>query len=209
MVQKGFSILLAMCNGTERFYGTVPNWYRCWYWFLTDTDVDHIFTHSRHPLEQTPPMGPGTPHAQCMLGDSHQAGGMHPTGMQSCANVSPQWNSSLLDTSWCANNAGNVSFMWGKESIKTTIVTLLICATLGLLSHPCNRSMTLELLDSVVRFECGITFTRTWRVTDDCQNPTSLQQTLRVLDDLNPVSPPNGQLELAQGPKTPRPISIK
>ena len=54
--------------------------------------------------------------------------------------------------------------------------------------------MTLELLDSVARFECGITFTRTWRVTDDCQNPTSLQQTLRVLDDLNPVSPPNGQL---------------
>ena len=37
------------------------------------------------PSEQTPPgpgtpLGPGTPPAQCMLG----AGGMHPTGIQSC-----------------------------------------------------------------------------------------------------------------------------
>ena len=28
--------------------------------------------------------GPGTPQQQCMLGDRQQAGGMHPTGMQSC-----------------------------------------------------------------------------------------------------------------------------
>ena len=71
---------------------------------------------------------------------------------------------------------------------------LFLFSPLGLLSHPCNRSMTLELIDSVVRFECGITFTRTWRVVDDCGNPTSLQQTVRVLDDIDPVSPPNGQL---------------
>ena len=69
MVQKGFSVLLATCNGTERFFGTVPNWYRCWYLILTDTDVDSIFTHSQtcvknsvhkggvsqHALGQTPP----------------------------------------------------------------------------------------------------------------------------------------------------------
>ena len=40
----------------------------------------------RHPLppQQTPPLGRHPP-AQCMLGYGQQAGGTHPTGMQSCS----------------------------------------------------------------------------------------------------------------------------
>ena len=42
-----------------------------------------------HPPEQTPPGTRHPPFAQCMLGDTvKQAGGMHPTGMQSCCTTS-------------------------------------------------------------------------------------------------------------------------
>ena len=54
--------------------------------------------------------------------------------------------------------------------------------------------MTLTLRDSVARFECGITFDRTWQAVDDCGHSVSLQQTIRVLVDQNPVTPPTGQM---------------
>ena len=41
---------------------------------------------ARHPPGQTSPRA-DTPSAQCMLGYDQQAGGTHPTGMQSCWNI--------------------------------------------------------------------------------------------------------------------------
>ena len=48
----------------------------------------HTHTPGRHPQadtpRQTPPGQTPPPLAQCMLGYGQQAGGTHPTGMQSC-----------------------------------------------------------------------------------------------------------------------------
>ena len=55
--------------------------------------------------------------------------------------------------------------------------------------HPCERPVTTTFTDSAPVDRCGFTFTRTWVVLDDCGTSSTLQQTIRVLDQQLPDSP--------------------
>ena len=65
----------------------------------------------RHPapLGQTQPPWADTPPAQCMLGHRQQAGGTHPTGMQSCPKIyfyHPQTREGNVFTDVCQSFCG-------------------------------------------------------------------------------------------------------
>ena len=62
--------------------------------------------------------------------------------------------------------------------------------------HPCGRQVAITFSDSAEVSSCGITFTRTWVVTDDCGSSNTFQQTIRVLDQQHPDSPLNGELNV-------------
>ena len=62
--------------------------------------------------------------------------------------------------------------------------------------HPCGRQVVITYSDSANVSACGITFTRTWVVTDDCGSSSTFQQTIRVLDQQHPDSPLNGELNV-------------
>ena len=60
--------------------------------------------------------------------------------------------------------------------------------------HPCERPVKTTFTDSAPVDRCGFTFTRTWVVLDDCGTSSTLQQTIRVLDQQLPDSPISGQV---------------
>lgn len=62
--------------------------------------------------------------------------------------------------------------------------------------HPCGRQVVITFSDSANVSTCGITFTRTWVANDDCGSSNTFQQTIRVLDQQNPDSPVNGELNV-------------
>ncbi len=66
----------------------------------------------------------------------------------------------------------------------------------GLLSHQCNRSMDVKYTDSTAQKYCGMTFTRTWTVTDDCGGQTQRDQTVIILEPSMPEQPINNQMNV-------------
>ncbi|WP_276505062.1 beta strand repeat-containing protein, partial [Terrimonas pollutisoli] len=51
----------------------------------------------------------------------------------------------------------------------------------------CSGNITSTGVDVQVANGCGYTITRTWTFTDDCNNTTSVSQTINVLDNIPPV----------------------
>lgn len=66
----------------------------------------------------------------------------------------------------------------------------------GLLYHPCNRSMQVHYIDSIQQKLCGMTFTRTWTVEDDCGGTTQSYQTVTILELVLPEQPQNNQISV-------------
>ena len=66
----------------------------------------------------------------------------------------------------------------------------------GLLHHPCNSSMEATYQDSTNDKSCGKTFTRTWKVTDDCGGIVQTTQTILILEPIIPEQPLNGQINV-------------
>ena len=63
-----------------------------------------------------------------------------------------------------------------------------------LVVHPCGRPLTVTFNDSTRVDRCGFTFTRTWRVQDDCGSTSTFMQNIRVLSLQLPGGPENGQV---------------
>lgn len=63
-----------------------------------------------------------------------------------------------------------------------------------LVVHPCGRPITVTFNDSARVDRCGFTFTRTWRVQDDCGSVSTFMQTIQVLSLQLPGGPENGQV---------------
>ena len=63
-------------------------------------------------------------------------------------------------------------------------------------THPCSRPINMTYTDSIVNVRCGITFTRTWLIEDDCNQKASAQQAIQILDLQLPDYPHNGQVNV-------------
>ena len=63
-------------------------------------------------------------------------------------------------------------------------------------THPCDRPITITHKDSVPTILCASTFTRTWKIADDCGKQVSFQQLIRILALQLPDYPKNGQVNV-------------
>ena len=66
----------------------------------------------------------------------------------------------------------------------------------GLISHPCDRKMKVIYKDDPPITACGITTTRTWTVSDNCNQVDIFQQLVKVLPIQKPLSPKDGEVNV-------------
>ena len=63
----------------------------------------------------------------------------------------------------------------------------------GLISHPCDRKIKAVYEDDPQITACDITTTRTWTVSDNCNQVDTFQQLVKVLPIQKPLSPNDGE----------------
>ena len=63
----------------------------------------------------------------------------------------------------------------------------------GLISHPCDRKIKAVYEDDPPITACDITTTRTWTVSDNCNQVDTFQQLVKVLPIQKPLSPNDGE----------------
>ena len=65
-----------------------------------------------------------------------------------------------------------------------------------LISHPCDRKIGVVYKDDPPITACDITTTRTWRVSDNCNQVDTFQQLVKVLPLQKPLSPKDGEMNV-------------
>ena len=66
----------------------------------------------------------------------------------------------------------------------------------GLISHPCDRKIEVTYEDDPPITACDITTTRTWTVSDNCNQVDTFQQLVKVLPIQKPLSPNDGDVNV-------------
>ena len=65
--------------------------------------------------------------------------------------------------------------------------------------HPCNLPVNISFIDPNGDGQCGVTFNRTWQVTDDCEGSLRYFQLIKMLEPQIPLTPQNGQTNIDLG----------
>ena len=66
----------------------------------------------------------------------------------------------------------------------------------GLISHPCDRKIKAVYEDDPPITACDITTTRTWTVSDNCNQVDTFHELMKVLPIQKPLSPNDGEVNV-------------